>query len=207
MSILSNILPRAGVSSYYSKKNYYEQKITKSADVQEILSLYNDVEGIIQVQNNIQAFDIPLGSSLSHVRRQMGAPILEYKCEIIQERKILIYKSKFLKTKVFTQFHFYNNKLFIVENHFYTLNDAEHKILQKIFSEKYNLTLDHSRDSYKLVDTKGDKLIVTKDIYTSMVYLYNNREILNQLEEKHYNKSLKNLNQYQIHLSSWFRRI
>ncbi len=207
MSILSYILPKTGLHFYNSKQYYYEQKITISADIQEVLSLYNNVDSVIKVQNNIQAFDIPMGSSLGFVRRQMGSPILEYKCESIKERKILIYKSRFVKTKVLTQFHFFNNKLFIVENHFHKLNDAEHNILQKIFSKKYNLPLNHVFDSYKLIDTKGNRLLVSKDIYTSMVYLHNNAEILQALEEKHINKSLKNLNQYQLHLSDWFRRL
>lgn len=207
MGILTNILPKTGLNSNYSKKNYYELKITRTKGIQEIISLYRDVKDTVEIPNSIQAFNIPLGSSMKYLRRQMGAPILESQCEALQERKILIYKNQFLNTKVYTQFHFYNNRLFIVENHFYTLNDAEHKILQRIFSEKYDLPLNNACNSYKLTDAQGNKLIISKDAYTSMVYLYNNREILLELEEKHYNGSLKSFNQYQNHLSGWVKKI
>ncbi len=203
MSILANILPKLNFSTSSSKKEYYEQKITKSTDIPEILALYRDSANIISVQNNIKAFEIALGSSTTFVKKQMGEPILEYQCEALKERKIFIYKSRFLKTKVFTQFHFYNKKLFIVENHFYTMNEAEQNIFQKIFVEKYNLSSKNLRGSFKLVDPKGNNLIVSNELYTSLIYLYNNKAILKDLQEKHINKSLKDLNQYQLHISSW----
>jgi len=160
-------------SIYQERESYYRSFINQYyLDFAHQL-LSQDHHSSHPTNTLIAPHDIAFGASPRKVIWKIGMPSFQIKdINDFKDHKILFYKTKLLRQKVLTQFHFINGFFYYSQLSFLTFTDKTHSILTDSIRSKYqcpgNLEIG---DRINMTDICGNKMIIEKGVYLTVSYI------------------------------------
>jgi len=173
-NLQNKILPYNRYTSFYQEReSFYRSFINQYYLDFAHQQLSQDHHSALPTNTLIAPHDIPFGVSPRKVIWKIGMPSFQIKdINDFKDHKILFYKTKLLRQKVLTQFHFINGFFYYSQLSFLSFTDKTHSVLTDSIRAKYQCAGSfEDMDRINMTDICGNKMIIEKGVYLTVSYI------------------------------------
>lgn len=129
------------------------------------------------------------GSKTKSVMRKLLNPLIDYHSNGLLKTRILLYKISYRGFSAFTEFHFFENKLFYIECNLGNLSNVERIELLDEIKGYYNIDLADT-ETWKITDAHDSIICIDNLDEFKIIFAYTGNTFFKELEniEVFYNK-------------------
>jgi hypothetical protein len=184
---MKNILQR-GLSRYTyhhsDRENFYKNFLVDTTAKSLINSLTANCMGMTATVDQIRFKETPWGSTRKDVIRKFGSPRYIFDNTVsLSNHLIFFYKQTLLNEKVVLQFHFLENRLFLIHIDFLSNASLHIKSIKNVVEKKYGPIQVFENDIF-LIDHSQNRLIIKQNLYLTFTYTSGESSLIRKLEKQ-----------------------
>jgi len=181
------LLPYNRYSNFYQERESFYRSFINQYYLEFAHNLLSQEHFSPYLTNTIIApQSITFGASPKKVIWKTGMPSFQLKdINDIKDHKILFYRTKLLRQKVLSQFHFINGFFYYSQLSFLSHTEKTHSILFDSIKSKYQCPPSLGKeDKICMTDICGNKLIIETGVYLTVSYITGDNQPRKLMQEQ-----------------------